>query len=253
MKKRIGMILTLVLCVLCICSVNLENSYAANKLTNKQKQIYRKIVAQYVEDAEKNGGGSNTITFSVEDINNDGVKELVVQDCTDAASACWFSSIYDKNGKCIKVSTYKGSYASAAKAFDHAYGLLGIEKYKNGIIMCIERYSTGTGETYYQVQKNGTFREIAHSDCSHFDQEGNQIEYYSVKGKKVNWSTFDAKVKSFGTGKSLKGYNATKKNINKMFGQVAEWKTAYQNFFDKKTISWGPIIRYPWEVLVFNM
>ena len=218
MRKKICVMIAAVLCIITVCSTTIENSFAASKRTKNQKITYQNIIKQWIKEAKKEGGHRDQIYFSVDDINCDGTKELVISNYVGVGSADWFSSIYNKNGKCIKTSTYKNSYAKAKKSFDHIYGNLALMKYKKGIICYGERFPTGTGETYYKIQKNGKFKELAHYDCFHYDDEGNQLDYYSVKGTKVSKTTYDKKIKSFGQGKNLKEYSATKKNINRILG-----------------------------------
>ena len=143
-----------VLCIITVCSTTIENSFAASKLTKNQKITYQNIIKQWIKEAKKEGGHRDQIYFSVDDINCDGTKELVISNYVGVGSADWFSSIYNKNGKCIKTSTYKNSYAKAKKSFDHIYGNLALMKYKKGIICYGERFPTGTGETYYKIQKD---------------------------------------------------------------------------------------------------
>lgn len=150
-----------VLCIITVCSTTIENSFAASKLTKNQKITYQNIIKQWIKEAKKEGGHRDQIYFSVDDINCDGTKELVISNYVGVGSADWFSSIYNKNGK---------------------------------------------------------FKELAHYDCFHYDDEGNQLDYYSIKGKKVSKTTYDKKIKSFGQGKNLKEYSATKKNINRILG-----------------------------------
>ena len=227
---------TIMICILCLISISVDNVYSVNatpkdnvvtennikegKMSSKQKKNYKRIVNEWVKDAKNRGYKSNRIAFQVEDVNLDGIKELIVYDFTDAGSDGWYSSMYDKKGNCMIATTFKGSYANAGKKFDRVYGNISVKKYKNGIICWGERYPVGNGETYYVIQKNGSFKELAHYDCSHLDSEGNQKLYYSFKGKKVSEKTYNKKVKSFGKGKEPKLYMATQKNCNKVFGQT---------------------------------
>lgn len=204
--KKICAIMAVVLSTICVCSVNMESTFAAENLTKSQKRNYKKAIEKYVDDEMITGDEKKNVYFSFYDIDGDGKKEMMIEnDNNTHGSGC----VIDHNGKLMTVEDFDDNGKLGKR--DFYYRNLTI--YKKGVVRHSGVDSAGGYMKWYKAYANGKLKEIASWSM---EMEGDH-DSYSVKGKRVGERTYNDYIQNFSEVSNIKRYSYTKKNIERYF------------------------------------
>lgn len=216
------MIMISVLCMFSICSMNTEYVVAANVLSKNQKQSFNKAIEKFIKDEMIPDEEVKNVYFSLYDLDRDGKKEMIIEnDNVPWGSGC----VIDHNGKIMTIEDLKGK--------KRKFYFRNLCIYKKGVVMSSGVAPIGSYILWYKANTKGKLKQIASLEMNEDD------DVFTIKGKRVSEKKYNNLIKEFSEVSNIKRYAYTKKNINKMFGQTANWKTAYRKFFDKNIVSWG--------------
>ncbi len=140
------------------------------------------------------------------DINNDGVKELIVSNANKATAEDW-GYVYKEDALVFTVKNDKLKYLGHIYSCIDQKGLMYNKKYK-GIISEMDAGSGGRAASYdiYNI-KNNALKELYHCDWSYDALEGSG--YYAVGGKKTTEKKYQAYFKKYFNQNDYKHYTLT--------------------------------------------
>ena len=220
-KLKLGcFIMSTVLTVMLFGNINAE----AASLTSQQKKIYKECMSDYLNKTDwpdwwTSYVGDHTkecTEFAVADLNNDGVKELLVY--SNAGASWQWGTVYRVNKKPLAVTYYdngkkkKASFvsdnhriaftqivmASSTAFIDECYGHMGVHT-----------------KRYYRINKNHSICEVAYYDEYYDSNSDKTVKSYYVLGKKTSKKKFVNEIKKLGKLKSIKYYSYTDENVAK--------------------------------------
>ncbi len=190
--KRI--ISTFLAFTLAIGSIFGSARYSEAKTTKKEAlRVYRELLSKKkIPINEKGSSGSprffepnNEITFSLVDLDKDGVPELFVNH-TDSlfGFSCVAIVYYVSHGKVYAIKNWRNTFS----------------QFKKSHILYTETFHMDVFSTSYYRLKNGKFTELAYSSYDEFDPA---YRYYRVKNVKVNKRAFNIYTKKIKKGDKL--------------------------------------------------